>query len=380
MSGAENRAWRAFMCVIFADQPNSALHAQWRNVFAEAIQSAYRDNVQFLGDDDGVTRAHLDATRQYFSQSDGHIAQDRHQTSTSVDVPSVPVATTSVDVDVPLIPLATKTNATSQASQSHSQDQAPSTVPGSHLGASSHDEDVPTDQTVPLQTQSQQAGCSTDIFRDDNKDPMDCAEATTKPQPEQQASSSCSSTVPVNLHPKKNTYDPVSMTKTQVAAKHQATILAASTNKSAHIFDMKIDTLTAQHKLLHILIPQDQQLAAPPPPLPPLFPADATEEKPPPTHTPGETPTPVPPKPPTTAPPPTLFKQQLPQPTKESPPEHLMPKSSADKKVTFTNSGSGSSQAVRVCAKCLFDAKELDEKAWIHQRAENGRKCTKHQL
>ena len=307
MSAAENRAWRAFMCVIFADQPNSALHAQWRNVFAEAIQNAYRDNILFLGDDDGVTRAHLDAARQYFSQSDAHIAQDQPQ----------------------------------------SQDQAPSTVPSSHLGASSHDDDVPTDQIVPSQTQSQQAGCSTDIFRDDNKDPMDRAEASTKPQPGQKASSSWSSTVPVSLP------DPVPVT--------------AVNN-------------TAQHKLMHILIPQDRQPAEPPPPLPPPSPADASEEKPPPTHTPGETPTPEPPKPPPTASPPTLFKQQLPQPTKESPPEHLMPKSCANKKVIFSSSGSGSSQAVRVCAKCLFDATELDEKAWIHQRAAKGRKCTKHQL
>ena len=329
MSEAENRAWRAFMCVIFADQPNSALHAQWRNIFAEAIQNAYRDNVLFLGDDDGVTRAHLDAARQYFSQSDGHIAQDQPQ----------------------------------------SQDQAPSTVPSSHLGASSHDDDVPTDQIVPSQTQSQQAGCSTDIFRDDNKDPMDCAEATTKPQPEQQASASCFSTFPVSFP------DPVPVT----AINNTATPTNADGgNNSDHNADGA--TTAPQHKLLHILIPQDQQPAAPPPPLPPPRPADATEEKPLPTHTPGETPTPEPPKPPPTAPPPTIFKQQLPQPTKESPPEHLMPKSCADKKVIFSSSGSGSSQAVRVCAKCLFDAKELDEKAWIHQRAAKGRKCTKHQL
>lgn len=216
MNVAESRAWRAFMCVIFADQPNSALNAQWRNVFVEAIQSAYRDNVEFLGDDDEATRAHLDAARQYFSQSDGHLAQDRDQLAAAATADQ-----TSTSVDVP---------------------------------------------------------------------------------------------------------------------------------------------------------------SDPPPPRPPPPPADATEEKPPPTHTPGETPIPKPPKPPPTATSPALLKHRPPQPTKGLLPEHLMPKSCPDKKVTFTSSGSDSSQAVRVCAKCLFDAKEPDETAWIHQRAQKGRKCTKHQL
>lgn len=216
MNEAESRAWRAFMCVIFADHPNSASSAQWRNVFVEAIQTAYRDNVEFLGDDDGVMRAHLDAVRQYFPESDDHLARDQDQ------------------------------------------------------------------------------------------------------------------------------------------------LTAAA---------------TADQTLTSVDVPSEPPLLRLPPPQ-----ADATEEKPPPTHTPGETSIPKPPKPPPTATPPALLKHQPPRSTERLLPEHLMPKSCPGKKVTFTSSGSDSGQAVRVCAKCLFDAKEPDETAWIHQRAENGRKCTKHQL
>ena len=53
------RAWRQFFGLVFADVPRSPLHAQWRNIYVEAVQRAYLANVEHIGDDDWVTTDHV---------------------------------------------------------------------------------------------------------------------------------------------------------------------------------------------------------------------------------------------------------------------------------------------------------------------------------